>query len=91
MVRTSFWKFVRDAEADDVLDVEFSYSGGCAAHMGSMNYAGHPAEPPEIEIICARRELPDGSYQEVTLTDEEAQRCEGNIAENWDDGYDDYD
>ena len=89
---TSFWKFVRDAETDDVVEVEFSYSGGCSAHMGSMNYPGHPAEAPEIEVLKAWRELPDGSSEDVTLTDEERQRCETDIAENWEeDDYDNYD
>lgn len=91
-MRTSFWKVILDAETDDVVEVEFSYSGGCAAHMGSMNYAGHPAEGPEIEVLKAWRELPDGSSEEVVLTDQERERCEIAIAENWeDDDYDDYD
>lgn len=29
---------------------EFTAVGGCSAHMGSMSYAGHPAEDPEIEF-----------------------------------------
>jgi hypothetical protein len=33
-----------------VLEVEFSYSPGCPAHYGSLNYPGHPAEAPEIEL-----------------------------------------
>lgn len=33
--------------------IEFDYkitSHGCSAHMGSLNYPGHPAEDPEWEI-----------------------------------------
>jgi len=33
--------------------IEYDYkviSHGCSAHMGSMSYAGHPAEPIEFEI-----------------------------------------
>ena len=33
--------------------VDFDYkvtSRGCSAHMGSLTYAGHPAEPAEWEI-----------------------------------------
>ena len=91
MTRTAFWKFVRDPETDDVIDVEFSYSGGCAAHYGSMNYPGHPGEAPEIEIVGTWRELADGKSEPVTLTDEECQRCETDITENWEDDEDDYD
>ena len=40
-----------EAAGEVVLDVDFKVtSSGCAAHMGSLSYAGHPAEPPEISI-----------------------------------------
>ena len=33
------------------LNVEFHFTNyGCPAHMGSLNYSGHPAESSEIEI-----------------------------------------
>lgn len=38
---------------------------GCPAHMGDMNYPGHPAEPPEYDVISV--EATDGS----TLTEYE--------------------
>lgn len=30
---------------------EYTLTGGCSAHMGSLSYAGHPAEGPELEFI----------------------------------------
>lgn len=40
-------------EAGDLVDLSVDFkvtASGCPAHMGSMSYPGHPAEPPEIEI-----------------------------------------
>ena len=40
-----------DDAADEIgLTVDFYYQAGMPAHMGSLTYAGHPADPPEIEI-----------------------------------------
>ena len=39
-----------DAAGEVVLTVDFTYAPGVPAHMGSLNYPGHPAEPPEIEL-----------------------------------------
>ena len=40
-----------DFGAEIVLSVDFKItSHGCSAHMGSLSYPGHPAEPMEIEI-----------------------------------------
>lgn len=33
-----------------VATIDFSYRAGSPAHMGSLSYPGHPADPPEIEI-----------------------------------------
>jgi|SRR5581483_5964355 len=30
---------------------EYTLSGGCPAHMGSLSYPGHPAEPAELEFV----------------------------------------
>lgn len=41
----------KDFGAEVVLTVDFKITyGGCPAHMGSLSYAGHPAEGMEIEI-----------------------------------------
>lgn len=32
------------------VEVTFSFIRGCAAHYGSLSYAGHPAEPDSVEI-----------------------------------------
>ena len=41
----------KDFSEEIVLSVDFRIGyGGCPAHMGSLNYPGHPAEPMEIEI-----------------------------------------
>jgi len=39
-----------DAAGEVVLSVDFSYGAGSPAHMGSLTYPGHPADPPEVEI-----------------------------------------
>jgi hypothetical protein len=49
---------------------EYTLSGGCPAHMGSMNYAGHPAEPAELEFIKV----------EINTTDKDAKTAK---AENY--------
>ena len=30
---------------------EYTFSAGSPAHMGSLSYEGHPAEPAEIEFV----------------------------------------
>ncbi len=39
-----------EAAGEVVLGVDFKYRAGAAAHLGSLSYPGHPADPPEIEI-----------------------------------------
>lgn len=43
-----------------LFSITFSYSPGCPAHMGSLTYPGHPAEPAEIELISAHLVNSDG-------------------------------
>lgn len=51
--------------------VEFEVtSWGSPAHMGSLNYPGHPAEPPEIEIERIFKTNIESSAK-VKLTDDE--------------------
>lgn len=38
------------ASGEITLNVGFSYRAGSPAHMGSLYYPGHPADPPEVEI-----------------------------------------
>lgn len=40
-------------------------SKGCPAHYGSLSYPGHPAEPPEYDVVSVK--ALDGS----TLTENE--------------------
>jgi len=41
----------KEAGGEVILSIDFKITdGGCHAHMGSLNYPGHPAEPMEIEI-----------------------------------------
>ena len=42
--------FGQEAAGEIVLSVDFKWRSGTPAHMGSLSYPGHPAEPPEIEI-----------------------------------------
>ena len=39
-----------EATGEVTLSVDFKYRAGSPAHMGRLSYAGHPADPPEIEI-----------------------------------------
>lgn len=68
---------LRDDRETEV-EVTFNVlSWGCAAHMGSMSYAGHPAEGPEIEILKVETEA--GEAVEPTQAEEErwiTQFCE---------------
>jgi hypothetical protein len=81
-------KFYQDFDRDDEtpVTVEFTYSGGCPAHYGSLSYPGHPAEPPEIEIVKAFNDSGD-----VKLTDAEDERMTLWLMENFEDDGDDYD
>jgi hypothetical protein len=82
--------FARVAVLDDhetEIEVEIQVnSWGCSAHMGSMNYPGHPAEGPEVEIIDAWL-LSDANRTDAPsildkLTDAERERIETEFCEN---------
>lgn len=82
MARTHFQDFDRDAGTS--VTVEYTVSGGCAAHMGTLSYEGHPSEPPEVEIVKAFND--DGP---VVLTSAEDERFCLWIMENHEDEGDD--
>lgn len=42
--------FGQEAAGEIVLSIDFSWRAGSPAHMGSLSYPGHPADPPEMEI-----------------------------------------
>lgn len=84
MPRTHFQDFERDDESP--VTVEYTASGGCSPHYGSMTYAGHPGEAPEIEIVNAFNETGP-----VTLTQAEDERMCLWIAENHVEDEPDYD
>jgi len=42
--------FGKEASGEIVLSVDFKWRAGAPAHMGSLSYPGHPADPPEMEI-----------------------------------------
>ena len=86
---THFIGWTRDDEAETDITVEYTISGGCAAHYGSLTYPGHPAEAPEVEITEAYscRKPPAGEFitkdtPRITLTDAEEQKCRDWIIEN---------
>jgi len=89
MARTHFIDWTRDDEAETDITVEYTISGGCAAHMGSMNYPGHPAEAPEVEIgdawIFSPTPIKKADRIEVNLTDAEAKKVRDWILENHED------
>lgn len=96
MSRTYFIDWTRDDEAETSLTVEYKIYGGCPVHMGSMNYPGHPAEAPEVEIQEAYIKPPNGGFitkstPTVTLTDAELEKLATYILENHEDDDDDPD
>lgn len=91
MTLTHFIDWTMDDEAETDIVVEYTISGGCPVHMGDMNYPGHPAEAPEVEIVGARQLLqPKGPLPAVwgpplTLTDAETEKVRDFILENHED------
>jgi hypothetical protein len=52
MAATHFYETAFQIGSKEVLVfAEYTLTGGCSAHMGSLSYAGHPAEGPELEFI----------------------------------------
>lgn len=86
MTRTHFLDWTRDDEAETDITVEYTISGGCPAHMGSLNYPGHPAEAPEVEIVNVWLFDEDAKQKltrvHVSLTDAEAEKVRDYILEN---------
>lgn len=86
MAQSFFRTAVRD-DRETEIEVEIQvHSWGCSAHMGSMSYAGHPAEGPEVEIIDAWN-LADADNKDAprildSLTDTERERIEIEFCEN---------
>lgn len=84
-----------DRETEVEVEVEIKvHTWGCSAHMGSMSYAGHPAEGPEVEIIDCwlLADTNDKDAPRVELTDAERERIEIEFCENPPEpDYDDYD
>lgn len=86
MARTFFTTAVLDDRETEV-EVEIAvHTWGCPAHMGSMSYAGHPAEGPEVEIIDAWLLADAGNAKTPNildkLTDAERERIELEFMEN---------
>lgn len=89
-----FYRFTTLNDRETEIEVEVTvHSWGCAAHMGSMTYAGHPAEGPEVEVTDAW--LVEDALQPsilASLTDAERERIELDFCEDPPEpDYDDYD
>ncbi len=59
-----------DGSAGEIkLCVDFAWTPGTPAHMGSLTYAGHPAEGPEVEIqsMYWPTRLPDDLEAAITV------------------------
>ena len=89
MARTYFMDFNRLDEAETEITVEYTISGGCPAHYGSLTYPGHPAEAPEVEIVRAWVIPPKGQSDkdapDITLTEAEDEKFRQYIIENHED------
>ncbi len=84
MAESFFRTAVRD-DRETEIEVEIAvHSWGCDAHMGSMSYAGHPAEGPEVEIIDAwlLSDADRADAPRLTLTDAERERIEIEFCED---------
>lgn len=63
-MRTHFYETSFEVGSKTVLVfAEYTLTGGCPAHMGSMSYAGHPAEPPELEFVKVEINTTDKDHQ----------------------------
>lgn len=88
MARTYFMDWTRDDEAETGITVEYTISGGCPAHYGSLTYPGHPAEAPEVELLIVRawvippKGVSDRDAPDITLTDAEYEKITDYIIEN---------
>ena len=92
--------FGKEAAGEIVLSVDFKWRSGSPAHMGSLSYPGHPADPPEIEIEtifwpierfdkATGKHIPDHiemPYSGLPLSVGEA--IEAYIIEHYDDSHD---
>lgn len=96
MAQTFFRNAIRDdGETDIGVEIKV-HTWGCSAHMGLMNYAGHPAEGPEVEIIDAwlLKDEDDANAPRIldSLTDAERERIEIEFCETPpEEDYPDYD
>lgn len=84
MAQSFFRSAVRD-DRETEIEVEIAVnSWGCSAHMGSMNYAGHPAEGLECEIVDAwlLADADKAGAPRITLTDAERERIETEFSED---------
>ena len=86
MARTFYHTTYLPGDDDTEIEVEYTATGGCDAHMGSLDYSGHPSEAPEIELLKARRKA-DGVV--ITLSDADSERIQQEIAETHEDPSDD--
>ena len=86
MAKTYFHTTTLDDRETEIECEIAVHSWGCDAHMGSFSYPGHPAEPPEVEIIEAwlleEANLPDAPNILASLTDAEIARIETEFLEN---------
>lgn len=92
--------FGKEAAGEITLSVEFQWRAGVPAHMGSLSYPGHPAEPPELEIETiywpyerwdkeSRQRIPDHIEMPYSgLPASVAEAIEAYIIENYDDTQD---
>lgn len=86
MIQTFFHTALLDDKETEIECEIAVHTWGCPAHMGSMSYAGHPAEGPEVEIIKAwlleEANLPNAPDILASLTDAERERIEAEFCED---------
>jgi len=84
MAESFFRAAVRDdRETEITVEIEVS-SWGAPAHYGSLNYPGHPAEPPECDIVDAwlLADEDKADAPRIELTEAERERILTDFMEN---------
>lgn len=83
MIHNTSWTIEREREPAFDVCIQYTYRAGSPAHYGSASYPGHPAEPPEIEIVKAWRDDDRPSARiDFEFTEHERERIETWILEN---------
>lgn len=63
---TAFEIILPETSFDVDVELTYTYTPGSPAHYGSMSYAGHPAEPDDVEITGIKLTRTDSKTKVTT-------------------------